>query len=210
MNERQKNIRNFYMSTASIYNVISMLDDDTILNNNWTLGLSDLQRNLEWIDNEVKRMGYNFDYNQAITFRRYLSTSQYLINETKDQLVTKEEGFSTVRISKDLLIHSFKPFAAFVCRRVKEAEVLEFIPESYRKMYYSFNDDFSIADDKFLEVLMDLSMEDADTEGDLEVLEDYLEESQLGLTMEDIAIMQHIMSSSIEQKLIDSSLELDF
>lgn len=210
MNEQQNRIKEFYVSTASINNVIEVLKDNEMIQNHWTVGISMFQKNLDWIENEMHRMEYNFDYAQAGIFKKFLSVSQYLVNTVKDELISKEEGYETVRVAKEILIRSFKPFAAYVCSRIKETNTIDFIPENYRKLYYSFNDDFSIADDTFLQHLIEAALADSETDAEVEALYVYLEEAKIDLNMDEIKIMRELITNSTQKKIVDSSLNLDF
>lgn len=210
MDKQQNRIKEFYVSTASINNVIEVIKDNDLIQNHWTVGISMFQKNLDWIEKEMRRLEYSFDYPQAGTFRKFLGVSQYLVNTVKDELISKEEGYDTVRVAKDILIRSFQPFSAYVCRRVKETDTISFIPEGYRKLYYSFNDDFSVADDNFLQHLMEAALADSDTDEEVEALYTYLEDTKIDMNLDDIAIIRDLISNSTQKKIVENSLDLDF
>lgn len=208
---QQDSVKKFYMSTLAISNIIKVIQDDTLLNTSWSLGLTDLQKNLEWMENEMLSMQYSLDYKQATTFKSYLNIASYLVGKLKDDLVGKDEGMHTVKLIRGLVIQSFSPFSAFICKRVKELNVLPFIPEMYRELYYSYNDDFKESDNDYLAKLFELSYEDGETAEDYEVLEIEVEEYFEGrITMEDLNTMREIISEASRRSITENNLELDF
>ena len=47
MDKQQNRIKEFYVSTASINNVIEVIKDNDLIQNHWTVGISMFQKNLD-------------------------------------------------------------------------------------------------------------------------------------------------------------------
>lgn len=207
----KKKVTSFYLSTVGIENMVKSMDN-SIIDKSWSLGLSELSKSIEWVEKEIYRNNYSWDYSQAKTFGAYLRVVKNLVNEIKDNLTPSEEGLPKVKVLLEMFKWSYEPFASFICKRLKEVDAVADIPENIKGLYYKHeNNNFEYADFIMAEEILNMCMQEDELDANnIEYIEERLDELGLKFKVHEILFLREIIIDSYDKTTIENSIELDF
>jgi hypothetical protein len=206
-----------YNTTLGVTNLIDEMQNLTedYFKKSWSVGLSGLSYDLRHIISSMSDMNFSFDYTQAQTFMSYARIFDFLVNKMTDDLIVYEEGINSVMMIIKNLKMAVKPYAAFVCTRVRDLNILNLIPPKYLSMYNKYQEEDM---DKLAAIDMSNIFEFAFPEED-DVYDDvYLDEVREKMvdmfgTEYDISDFENISNILVEysQKTADqSNIGIDF
>lgn len=141
--QQKKKVMEIYVTTLGVTNLIDEMQNltDTYYKNNWSVALSNLSYDLRNILSTMEAVGFSFDYDKAQTFMSYVRIFDYLVTKMTDDLIVYSEGIASVKmIVKNLKMVS-KPYAAFVCSRIRDLKMIQEIPPKYLSMYKKYEEE---------------------------------------------------------------------
>lgn len=141
--QQSKRVLAIYNATLGVTNLIDEMQNETddYFKTNWTVALNNLSYDMRHILSVMGEQNFSLDYSQAQTFMSYVRIFDYLINKMTDDLILYEEGMGTVKMIKKNLKLASKPYAAFVCSRVRDLGLVQSIAPKYLSMYKKYEEE---------------------------------------------------------------------
>ena len=207
---KKDRILGIYINAVEVNNTIETIENLTkeYFKKNWSTAVASLARDLEFIETSMLAQGYSFDYQQAHTLLGYVKIFEFLVSRIQDQLMSYDEGFSTISFIQKALREVADPFIAFVCTRVKENNVE--IPVGISKIYNKYEEKMYEMKDVDLGGIFELMFRDEDEEYDdlglseVQSLLEKIDESDLkNLDLLTTKLVEYVESKELENVKLD-------